>query len=232
MPTVPPEDAMVDSATLVPGVVDAYSVAAGSEHTCVVVDDDPGDPVAGEVWCMGHNDAYQLGVTTPAESHTPVMVSVEAGTEIHAGAFHTCVASFGGGLSCWGDNSTAQLGLDTDLSPRATPYEVPLPTGVNTFDTGWTHTCAVTYDDELWCWGSNDFGQLAIPIVPGEVYEPMLVRSNVDDVILGDGFTCVLTDTLELLCWGSGDAGELGIEPPIADYMTHVPVTPTYTCAP
>ena len=42
--------------------------------------------------------------------------------------------------------------------------EVDLGSDVYAIDIqiGYTHTCALTYEQQLKCWGSNDYGQLGL----------------------------------------------------------------------
>ena len=74
-----------------------------------------------------------------------------------------------------------------------------------------THTCAVSADHHVFCWGNNDFGQLGdgstVPrVTPLEV--PNL--GDVSMVTVGAGFTCAMTTAGTALCWGANDAGQLG----------------------
>ena len=77
---------------------------------------------------------------------------------------------------------------------------------------GGSHSCSVTTQGALRCWGANGSGQLgdgtftnkqaAIP-VPG-------MSSNVAAVSAGGAFTCSLTTAGGVWCWGANDYGQLG----------------------
>ena len=82
---------------------------------------------------------------------------------------------------------------------------------------GGLHTCAITADGIVLCWGMNDFGELgngsrassSVPVpvpylVPGTI--PILQGA----IAAGGSHTCVLTDAGGILCWGSNQYGELG----------------------
>jgi alpha-tubulin suppressor-like RCC1 family protein len=67
-----------------------------------------------------------------------------------------------GGLSCWGRNSSGQLG-NGSTTDRHTPVGVSgLTSGVTHMDCGMGHACAATTAGEVKCWGGNSSGQLGI----------------------------------------------------------------------
>ena len=77
------------------------------------------------------------------------------------------------------------------------------------------HTCAIRDDGNVWCWGTNQGGQLGMGSTGGSSANP------VGPVDLGAGRTakaisagpsnnCVILDDDTLKCWGSGYGGQLG----------------------
>ena len=93
--------------------------------------------------------------------------------------------------------------------------EVDLPEDftVISMDSGTSHTCAVSSNGSVMCWGANDQGQLGLGNTSVEEL-PMFVSFDEDVTILsvsaGDEHTCATTSTGEVYCWGSGSDKQLG----------------------
>lgn len=187
-------------------------IEPGDDFTCAA-------QITGAVTCWGNNALGQLAndIVTVPSSATPVPASVGGNAaRIVVGGQHAC-AQVGNQIYCWGRGDLGQLGngLNTNsavgvvasLPPAVVPAQ--LAAGPN-------HTCIVSATDELYCWGSNDNGQLMLsqdkkgndmftltPVMV-EVGAPVL------QVATGATHTCVLTDAGEILCWGSNFEGQLG----------------------
>ncbi len=77
-----------------------------------------------------------------------------------------------------------------------------------------THTCAITGDRELYCWGANQDGQLGLGTnTPATT--PAAVRAGIRSVVAGGAersFACgIASGTSEPSCWGANQDGQLGI---------------------
>ena len=97
----------------------AAGVAAGGYHTCARMTD-------GSVKCWGSNAYGQLGNGTVADSAIPVSGLAVGLAALASSAYHTCAlmdADHGGGVKCWGDNTSGELG-DGRTTNNATPVEV------------------------------------------------------------------------------------------------------------
>ena len=78
---------------------------------------------------------------------------------------------------------------------------------------GHMHSCGVTTEDRVYCWGSNFVGQLGIGYSGGPSSSPMPVAGSLRfrTVTTGHEHTCALTaDSRRAYCWGHNDTGQLG----------------------
>ena len=144
----------VDVAKLSSGVI---GLGAGMLHTCALT-------TMGGGMCWGDNIVGELGDGTNTNSPSPVNVSGLASDaiELAVGGHHNCVVTSKGGVKCWGQGTSGELGNGA-LNVSNIPVDVVgLPSGVISLAPGSLHTCAVLEGTgPLRCWGSNASGQLA-----------------------------------------------------------------------
>ena len=114
------------------------------------------------------NDEGELGNGSRTDSDSPVEVSglTKGVTALAVGSTddylptHTCALTSAGGVKCWGPNGDGQLGNDS-TTDSSRPVEVSgLTSGIIAIAVGGSHTCAITKERGLKCWGDNSNGQL------------------------------------------------------------------------
>lgn len=95
------------------------------------------------------------------------------------------------------------------------PFTETPPAPVAKVVGGYFHTCARLTDDRVWCWGSNEQGQLGFGAPTLYVPTPARVNlTDVADVAAGAFHTCALTRGGEVYCWGRNAELQLGVTAP------------------
>jgi alpha-tubulin suppressor-like RCC1 family protein len=145
---------------------------------------------------------------------------------IAAGGLHTCALTGAGGIKCWGMNNAGQVGDGTGgrtFDRQPTPVDVVgLQSGMRAIAAGSGHTCGLTSNGGVKCWGANDFGQLGdggggVPCEkfggePGHCrltpVDVLGLQSGITAIAAGEGRTCALTDAGSVKCWGFRGLGD------------------------
>ncbi|MCB1398281.1 MAG: hypothetical protein H6898_06420 [Rhodobacter sp.] len=96
----------------------------------------------------------------------------------------------------------AGLGISPALAQSPVIVQVAAGTG---------HSCALGDTGQVWCWGSNEFGQIGDGTNERRT-RPVLVPDLPDVASIGAGreHTCALTNDGRVFCWGSNEFGQLG----------------------
>jgi alpha-tubulin suppressor-like RCC1 family protein len=201
---------MVNSAfpVEVAGLTDAKALAAGWAHTCALTR-------AGGVICWGYGMNGELGDGGTSDSAVPVdVIGLSSGViAIEAGDDHTCAVTAGGAVKCWGFNHYGQLGDGTTTS-RSVPVAIQsLAGGVRAVAAGWGHTCILSADKSVQCWGNDEYGQLGYGETEDYRFTPMDVKGltlSAEQISADGGQTCALTIYGGISCWGNNKYGQLG----------------------
>jgi hypothetical protein len=193
------------------------ALALGDAHGCALRSD-------GSVVCWGANDHGQLGNGSSGSAAAAAVAVVDDHgtpiggiTAIAAGANHTCALRGDKTVVCWGDDGAGQLGRGGAL-PGAAVNPVPAPAALTTIAAiaaGEAHSCAALDDGSVWCWGSNDAGQLggapsAGSAGPVEVVDAAGAPLAAASLAAGATHSCAVGRDHRLVCWGSDVDGELG----------------------
>jgi alpha-tubulin suppressor-like RCC1 family protein len=110
-----------------------------------------------------------------------------------------------GGSSSSSGGSANSSGGSTDCGDRCGAGEIVLAAGD-------AHTCALTSDGRILCWGRNNFGQLGDGTTTdsGSPIEGLGLQAPNLAVSAGYSHTCALTAAGGVKCWGRNSGGELG----------------------
>jgi alpha-tubulin suppressor-like RCC1 family protein len=203
----------------------AASLSAGAEHTCALRNDST-------ISCWGSDAFGQVGngdlvgevsdqqYQTPA--NTPLPAS-RAGRAIAAGGVNSCVLLDDNRISCWGDDTSGQIGDgpgNNNLSEPdtvVTTLETVVSLAVNV-----DYSCGLFATGSVRCWGSDDDGQLGnggADVTPGggdvdtATSAPSLefpAARTASAVTAGRSHACAILDNAQISCWGSNGDGEVG----------------------
>lgn len=209
MPTIPgtATASPIVSRTSHETVVRIVQVAVSVTHTCVVND-------AGGVMCWGSNQYGQVGDGTTTDRYTPVaVIGLTSGvSRVSVGVYHSCALLDTGGVKCWGENSDGQLGNGMGTG-QSVPVDVSyLGSGVSAISAGGWHTCALSTEGAVLCWGSNSYGQLGNGTTL-DAMTPITVTgldSGATAITSGTWYSCALAGPDHVKCWGSNSDGQLG----------------------
>lgn len=164
--------------------------------------------VAGAALCNSARAAAQ-------ESPPPA-----AFASVTAAEYHSCGLTTDGVAYCWGLNVRGELGAESVEQCSWQERQVPCsrrPVAVGgglrftALALGALHTCGLTSEGQVYCWGENLAGQLGRDSALKST-TPLPVAEGLRFVSLSAGglHTCGLTATGIAYCWGRNEVGQLG----------------------
>ncbi|MFM7679084.1 MAG: RCC1 domain-containing protein [Roseiflexaceae bacterium] len=218
-------------------------VATGGDRTCAL-------SAGGRSFCWGWNQFGQAGDGSVSNTKSiPGAVTMPAGTVVHelrVGDLHTC-ARTATGVLCWGANASGQLGNGSTTN-SVVPVTVTLPADitVSQISVGAIHSCLLSSAGTIYCWGSNDNGQLGTgTTTDSQIPVPISISSYITftHVSAGNSHTCALSSNSSVYCWGWNAHGQLGtgttddatipqpITPPAYTAFAHISSGSNHSCA-
>jgi len=222
----------------VTAVTGATQVSAGTGFACALINAD----VKNKPVCWGDNSTGELGagVSMAQSSIRTAVAGITSASAFEAGNGHACALPAGTSAPrCWGFNGTGQLG-DGTTTTSTSPVQVSGLTNATSISAGGTlgaaergHTCAVTSDTKVSCWGYNGAGQLGVENSDGSLSDhstPVVVQYDSDPaqpdssgphvtladltgitaVVTGGLHSCALAADTTVWCWGANSSGQLG----------------------
>jgi alpha-tubulin suppressor-like RCC1 family protein len=203
------------------------SITAGYSHTCVIASDN-------QAYCWGIDGGLGNGATTgtqvsPVAVDTTGVLSGKTILRITAGSFFTCAIASDNQAYCWGTDFSGQIGNGATTGDPVSPVAVDT-TGVLAgktilkIDSGYNHTCAIASDNQAYCWGSDEYGQIGNGANTGNQVSPVAVVTS--GVLAGKtilsisaatgysspptGHTCAIASDNLAYCWGRNFDGQIG----------------------
>ena len=158
--------------------------------------------------------------TSRGEIRTFQTMNNESPKTIDVGQSTSC-ALVSGKAYCWGWDSVGGLGigpLDPTLTVAHSAVPVDTELTFKTISVGHGFACAVTIDNDAYCWGLNTYtpsegiGALGIGETISSVNRPTKVSGDLKFSIIDSGHyhTCGVTLPGDTYCWGGNREGQLG----------------------
>lgn len=211
--------------TALPGGVSLARISVGVSHICGVA-------TTSEVYCWGDFEGGRRGdptidFDTSAATFEP---NVVAGglqfAQVAAGSWGTCGLTTSGEAFCWGSNAFGGLGdpaaevqqdCGLGFAPCA-PGPVPVAGGHQfaSLSGSGSHVCGHTPAGQVYCWGTNGFGQVGTEEQVTEgccVRQPALAFApdvSFTSVSAAGNSTCGVALDGAGYCWGDNSSGQLG----------------------
>ena len=204
------------------------ALRAGPESTCGLVTN-------GDLWCWGGSEVVGDGFIPHVVQSGFGFTTLSFGGNI-AGRGKACAIA-ADSLYCFGYEVHTAL-------PQPTPTTVTFPGGAQPGYAAvggiWQpflglpyayalHECGVSTSGAVFCWGSNEYGQLGDSSLVNRAAPTMVPGlPDVVSVTAGGIHTCALTRDGTAYCWGWNGRGQLGIGRVDIDHVT----TPTRVVSP
>mmetsp|Transcript_17810 Transcript_17810/g.41947 ORF Transcript_17810/g.41947 Transcript_17810/m.41947 type:complete len:753 (-) Transcript_17810:62-2320(-) len=197
-------------------------IACGGYHTLAMA--------YRQVFAWGSGQYGQLGLgKAQAVVQCPELIKESSAAlhlhdiqEICAGENHSGALTESGYVLAWGRGEYGSLGTGYEAS-QLSPVQLEAFNGrarVTSLSMGGDHSCAITFNGDLYMWGRNSFGQLGLGTF-SDAFVPTLVpffnemekpnpEWRLKSVSCGPHHTTAVDDAGQVWTWGRGDYGQLG----------------------
>jgi len=161
----------------------------------------------------GTNNNGGLGDNTATSKSSPVQTIAWGANwkQVSGGRHHTAATKTDGTLWCWGFNSKGQLG-DNTIIDRSSPVQtVAFQSVWKQASSGGYCVAAIKIDGTLWCWGTNDYGNLGDNTTTrrSSPVQTIALGSNWKQVSTSGDYTAAIKNDGTLWLWGSNNQGQL-----------------------
>jgi alpha-tubulin suppressor-like RCC1 family protein/Tol biopolymer transport system component len=135
------------------------------------------------------------------------------------------------GVFCWGDNMFNQVGPDDNQEYYyGYPYHYSSETDWRRISAGSQNSCLINQSNELYCWGANVSGQLAIdPGILDQTPDLQQINGEWNDIQNSRGapsekytyefHSCATKLDGTAWCWGGNSYGQLGQDMPELNFL-------------
>jgi uncharacterized protein YjdB len=160
-------------------------------------------------------------------------------TSISSGEAHTCALVATGAAYCWGLNYYGELGTGDTVTSLVNPRAVAGGLAFATLSVGDSHTCGLTSNGAMYCWGTPNSGSTSL--TPTQWFNGLTLVSlssgpfgtcgldaagtmyctnggtavpgapAFQRLSIGYSYTCGVTVNQVGYCWGRNDSGQLGV---------------------
>ena len=229
-----------------PNDVKVKKVMNGRDSNCAI-------DINNSVWCWGYNQYGQLGTDSyESFSNTPQRVYFDGDvsiTDVASGYRHKCALTTTNDIFCWGSNMDGQSHLPSNVSYVRHPVKIDIPHDITpvSITSKYDHTCILSEEGAVYCWGKNDYGQLGDGTTQRKYVMTQVLLPFSDPAVsvkVGSYHSCALLLSGDLKCWGHNNYAQIGTKsnnPSSYNYPTSVidlPIRPidfdlgqSHTCA-
>jgi len=152
------------------------------------------------------NNGGMYGNGSQTSSKIPVKIeSLNIFVQMTIGKGHICGLKDDGQVFCWGSNQFSEVGNKVNsTTPFLTPQLVLGVEQVKSIDAGYHHTCALTKEEEVYCWGYNKMGQMGRGTYhnQNEAKKVLGLSNTIKSLNSARTNVCAVQDHSKVVCWG------------------------------